>query len=157
MEKWIFMATGMIFLFASSAPIYASNNFQPKGHIQNDRGQKCTYTQTTNHESTYFHGTLTGRAGTIDFDDPMCMSESDFGLRINKMLINNIISRWYSHSDAAFKTKAKELYPSSPLQKKGQCIQSGKYPVIGITVDYEIHNSSIVRVRHGSSVQGCTR
>ncbi|AKJ93876.1 hypothetical protein TVD_00195 [Thioalkalivibrio versutus] len=85
------------------------------------------------------------------------MSEHDVGMDTNLMMINNIISRWYSHRDADFKTRADELYPGSMMQKRGYCIQSNKYPAIGITVDYEIRDASIVRVKHGSSVQGCTR
>lgn len=135
----------------------AGDQFQPKGYIQNDRGDKCWYTQATDLESTYFHGTLKGQMGTITFDDSRCMSEADVGLDVNKMMINNVIARWYSHSDAAFRTRVSELFPSSMMQKKGLCIQSSKYPAIGITVDYEVRGNSIVRVRHGSSVQGCKK
>lgn len=136
---------------------YAADGFQPKGYILNDRGDKCWYTQVTDQEGTYFHGKLKGRMGTITFDDPRCMSEADVGLDVNKMMINNVIARWYSHSDAAFQTRVSELFPGSMMQEKGFCIQSGKYPIIGITVDYEVQDKSIIRVRHGSSVQGCTK
>ena len=129
-----------------------ANDFQPRGNIQNDQGQRCTYTQTTDHDSLYFHG-LPGRMGILAFDDPRCMSASD----INKMRVNNVITRWYSHPDAAFKTRVQDLYPTSMMQKRGLCIQSTKYPGIGVTVDYEIQGNSIVRVRHGGSVQGCQR
>ena len=134
-----------------------SERFQKKGHIQNDAGGKCTYSQTVNEQSKYFHGTLAGVTGTITFDDTACMSDSGVGLDTNKMMINNVIARWYSHSDAAFKTKASQLYPTSLLQKKGKCMQSGKYPAVGITVDYQVKNDSITGVIHGASVQGCKR
>jgi len=49
------------------------------------------------------------------------------------------------------------LFPTSLLQKRGQCIQSKKYPAIGIVVDYEGSRDSIVRVRHGMSAKGCTQ
>jgi hypothetical protein len=130
-----------------------ANNFQPRGHIQNDQGQRCTYTQTTDNDSVHFHGTLPGRMGILTFDDPRCMSVSD----VNKMRINHVITRWYSHPDAAFKTRVQDLYPTSMMQKRGVCIQSGKYPIIGVTIDYEIQGNSIVRVRHGNSIQGCQR
>ena len=145
----------LVACFASTSAL-ASEAFQPKGFIQNDRGEKCLYTQTTQSNSTYFHGSLKGRIGTITFEVPGCMSGKELGLDVNKMMINNVLSRWYSHADAAFKTRTDDLQPSSLMQMKGQCIQSAKYPVIGITVDYEVTNSSIVRVRHGSAVQGCT-
>jgi hypothetical protein len=48
------------------------------------------------------------------------------------------------------------MYNGSALQKKGKCIQSKKYPAIGITIDYFIKGSSITGAIHGSSVQGCT-
>lgn len=132
------------------------DKFQRKGYIQNDNGDKCWYTQQVDSQSKYFHGTLTGYAGIIKFDDANCMSDHGIGLDTNKMMINNLISRWYSHSDAKFKTRASELYKGSALQKKGQCMQSGTYATIGITVDYIVENDSIVEVRHGASVQGCT-
>ncbi len=67
-----------------------------------------------------------------------CMSDSGVGLFVNKMMINNTISKWYSHSVAAFQTRESEMFNGSELQKKGKCIQSKKYPLIGITVDYYI-------------------
>jgi hypothetical protein len=155
-QHFFAIATTML-LSITSLQLHAAGNFQPNGHIQNDRGESCTYTQATDPKSTYFHGTLTSRTGAITFDNPTCMSESDVGLDVNKMMINNVISRWYSHSDAAFQTRVSELYPGSMMQKKGSCIQSQKYPAIGIAIDYEIRNGSIVSVRHSSSVQGCTR
>ncbi|MBN1363295.1 MAG: hypothetical protein JW976_00670 [Syntrophaceae bacterium] len=126
------------------------------GYIQNDKGEKCWYTQVVKENNTYFHGSLKGTNGIITFDNPMCMSDSGLGLDVNKMMINNIISRWYSHSDADFQTRVSEMYNGSMLQKKGKCIQSKKYPLVGITVDYFIKGNSITGVIHGSSVQGCT-
>jgi len=149
-------AIAAIVFMAVPHPSMASGGFQPKGHIQNDQGQRCSYTQTTDNDSVYFHG-LPGRMGILTFDDPRCMSASELGLDVNKMMINNVIARWHSHPDAAFKTRVHELYPTSMLQKRGLCIQSTKYPGIGITVDYEIRGNSIVRVRHGGSIQGCQR
>lgn len=127
-----------------------------KGYIQNDKGEECWYTQVVKENNSYFHGSLKGSNGIITFDKPTCMSDSGLGLDINKMMINNIISRWYSHSDANFQTRVSEMYKGSALQKRGKCIQSKKYPSIGITVDYFIKNNSITGVIHGSSVQGCT-
>lgn len=147
---------GLAVCFASTSA-FSSDIFLPKGDIQNDRGEKCWYTQTTQSDSTYFHGTLKGRMGTITFDNARCMSDADVGLDVNKMMINNVISQWYSHSNAAFKTRVNEFFSGSMMQKKGVCIQSSKYPAMGVTVDYEIKDSSIVRVRHGSAVQGCTK
>jgi hypothetical protein len=129
---------------------------QKKGYIQNDSGEKCGYTQEIVENHKYFHGSLPGNHGIITFDEPSCMSDSGIGLDTNKMMINNIISRWYSHSDAKFQTRVSEMFNGSMMQKKGRCIQSKTYSAIGITVDYIVKNNSITSVIHGSSVQGCT-
>lgn len=71
------------------------------------------------------------------------------------MMINNLISKWYSHSDARFKTHATDLYPTSAMQIKGYCMQSTTYPMVGVLIDYEIKNNSIVKVVHSSSVGEC--
>jgi hypothetical protein len=149
---------GLIFisLFVSSIALAGPTGALKKGYIQNDKGDECWYTQVVKENSTYFHGSLMGINGIITFDNPACMSDSGLGLDVNKMMINNIISRWYSHSDADFRTRVSEMFNGSALQKKGKCIQSMKYPVVGITVDYFIKDNSITGVIHGSSVQGCT-
>lgn len=143
--------------FIGATDAIASDDFQSTGYIRNDQGEKCWYKQATTTDGKYFHGSLTARMGTITFDNPQCMKDTGIGLDTNKMMINNVVSRWYSHSDADFKTKPNEMFPSSMMQKKGFCIQSGKYPAIGITIDYEVNKSSIVRVRHGSALQGCKK
>lgn len=142
-------------LLNCSAALAGPTNAQKEGFIQNDNGEKCWYKQILK-ENTYFHGELKGTNGIITFDDPACMSDKGLGLDINKMMINNVISRWYSHSDANFQTRTSEMFTGSMLQEKGKCIQSMKYPIMGITVDYFIKNDSITGVIHGSTIQGCT-
>lgn len=145
---------GLILLVSSTVlagPAGALN----KGYIHNDQGKKCWYTQVIKEKNTYFHDSLPGKNGIITFDSSTCMTDSGLGLDINKMLINNVISRWYSHDDANFQTRVSEMYNGSPLQKKGRCIQSQRYPIIGVTVDYFTKNNSITGVIHGSSVTGC--
>jgi hypothetical protein len=132
-----------------------SESYLKRGYIQNDKGYKCWYTQKTDPNNTYFHGRK-NTVGIITFENPKCMSDSGLGLDINKMMINNVISRWYSHPDANFQTRVSEMFNSSPLQKKGKCIQSKKYPIIGITVDYFISNNSIKGAIHGMAISGCT-
>lgn len=126
-----------------------------KGYIQNDQGQKCWYKQKAKMNNTYFHKGMTGNNGVLTFDNPTCMSDSGAGLEVNMMLINNVITRGYSHADADFQTKVSQLYPSSMSQIKGKCIQSKKYPIIGVVVDYFIKGDSITGVIHGSSLMGC--
>jgi hypothetical protein len=91
----------------------------------------------------------------MTFDDPSCMSDSSLGLDVNKIMINNMITRKYSHSDVKFMTRVGDMRSGSTLQVKGQCIQSETYPMIGVTVDYLIEKSSIKQVVHGSSAGGC--
>lgn len=156
----LLLSAAYVFAIVLSVPASAAS-FQPKGYIQNHSGTKCWYTQRTEAESTYFHGTLKGAMSTVTFADAKCMSEGLGGQDVNIMMINNIIARWYYgsqvQSDAAFQTRADELLPTSMFQKKGRCMQSKTYPSIGVTVDYEISNGAIVRVRHGNAVQGCKR
>ncbi|WP_404366769.1 hypothetical protein [Marinobacter sp.] len=139
-------------------PAFAGSSlFQPKGFIQNDQGEQCWYHQKVVEGSHYFHDGVTANIGVLTFDDQSCMQASEFGQTVNKMMINNVISRWYSRGDANFKNRESELFPTSLLQKRGQCIQSKKYPATGIVVDYEESQESIVRVRHGMSAQGCKK
>lgn len=143
-------------ILAATSIVHAQ---QPKGYIQNDNGEKCWYTQTTKESDTYFHSDgVTSNTSTLTFDDPNCMADSGtgLGLDVNKMMINNIITRPYSHSDADFQTRVSEMFPSSALQIRGQCIQSKKYPIIGVTVDYIVKNGSITKVKHGPAAGGCS-
>lgn len=149
----------IIFMFialsTSGSALAGPTGVLKNGYIQNDQGEKCSYRQVIKQNNTYFHSSLKGTNGIITFDNPTCMTDSGLGLNANKMMINNIISRWYSNSDANFKTRVSEIYNGSLMQKKGNCIQSTKYPNIGIMVDYFVENNSIKGVIHGSSVQGC--
>ncbi len=154
-DKQMFISIFISFFISSI--VYADpTGALKKGYMQNDQGEKCWYTQVVKEDYTYFHGSLKEIDGIITFDNPTCMSDSGIGLDTNKMMINNIISRWYSHSDANFQTRVSEMYNGSLMQKKGECIQSKTYSGIGITVDYFVKNNSITGVIHGSSVQGCT-
>lgn len=146
----------LISLFTSGFALAGPTGAQKKGYIQNDQGEKCWYTQVVKENNTYFHGSLKGTNGIITLDNSTCMADNGIGLDVNKMMINNIISKWYSHRDANYQTRVSEMHKGSLMQKKGKCIQSKKYPIMGITVDYFVENKSITGVIHGSSVQGCT-
>tara|TARA_R110001592_G_scaffold32162_2_gene112777 strand:+ start:31621 stop:32091 length:471 start_codon:yes stop_codon:yes gene_type:complete len=126
-----------------------------KGYVQNDEGEKCWYTQKFIDDVIYFSKKHTQNIGVITFDDPSCMSDNGLGLSAHKMMINNVISRWYSHDDANFQTNADELFSSSRLQIKGQCMQSKTYGMIGVLLDYKIEEDSIIQVTHSSSMGGC--
>lgn len=128
---------------------------QPKGFIQNDQGGQCWYTQVTTRGAIYFHS-IPGTTSTLTFDDPMCMKEGALGQDVNKMLINIIIARNYSHSNANYKTRPGEMYKTSVLQMRGQCIQSATYPSIGVLVEYHQNKSAIYMVKHSASAGRCS-
>lgn len=141
----------LVFLF--SLPVVAGpQKALKKGFVPNDSGKKCWYTQEFKDGVVHFTEKLTQNIGIITFDKPDCMTDSGLGLDVNKMMVNNLVSKWYSHDDANFKTSVPYLYSSSTFQVKGQCIQSETYPMIGI----QIENNSIAKVVHGSSVGGCS-
>ena len=154
MKPATLLVSGLTCLLLGSGATSAGS-MPSKGYVQNDQGEKCWYTQTVDSKSNYFHSALTATVGTIRFDVATCMSDSGIGLETNKMMINNVISRWYSRSDAKFMTRASELFKGSTLQERGQCMQSRTYSAIGIVVDYQIKGDSIIGVKHGPSLQGC--
>lgn len=123
--------------------------FQPKGHINNASGEKCTFVQTAE-QTSYFHG-VPGQVVTLVFDNPECMENND----INLMMINNSITRRYAQPDANFATRENELFRTSPLQVRGECIQSKTYPDIGVAVEYVRRAGHILSVKHGATVARC--
>lgn len=129
-----------------------------KGFIRNEQGAKCWYTQGgVRDEQSYFHKDLLGNYGVLTFDNPKCMrASSDFGQDVNKRMINNIVVRRYSHSDANFATRVGEMFDGSLSQSRGKCIQSRTYPGIGVAIQYLHSGSSIAQVVHGSTIQGCS-
>jgi hypothetical protein len=137
---------------------YTFHGFQEKGYIYSGEGKKCWFTQKEVKSSYFSDGGISGIVGVLTFDDSNCMSAHSLGLShmINKDMINMRISAWHSHSDADFKTKENELYGGSAFQEKGECMQSGTYPNIGVTIDYILNKKgAIATVNHGSTVGGC--
>lgn len=124
-------------------------------HIRNDMGEACTYTQLEYAGARFFHRSLPGKTSAIKFRDPQCMQESEVGQMVNIMQINNIITRPYSHNDADWQTRAGDLHDSSGLQKRGQCIQSARYPGRSVAVEYIEQDGAIAYVLHAAGVQGC--
>lgn len=154
------MVKVIIFSFLILSMLSQAMAFQPRGQIQNNEGDQCWYTQIEK-ESDFFIDQLDEtKIRVLTFDDPGCMHKGDLGqpgLDINKTMINNIITRRYSHSDANFQTRVRELYPTSMMQRQGLCIQSETYSSIGVMVYYVIKNNSINRVFHSYSLQGCEK
>lgn len=153
------IAFSLIFSFLFSSSVYS---FNKKGYIQNHNGEQCWYTQKTVPGKWYFSSSLTSSTQKLlKFDDPNCMNYDqgnlELTLNVNAFMINNILKRWYSHSDANFQTRAGDLIHSKDMkfQEVGYCIKSKKYPMAGISVAYISNDSAIVEVMHSSSVGGC--
>jgi len=132
----------------------ASATGQPRGYISNESGKNCAYIQITTQGVKYFHS-IPGNYSRLTFDDPACMKDTGLGLDINKMMINNILARWYSHPNAAFATLPSQLRRTSVLQVRGQCMQSATYPIIGVAIEYHIMGNSITSVSHAATAGGC--
>ncbi len=135
-----------------------ASGFQTKGFIWSGEGKKCWYKQHEQKSGYFSNGGISGNIGVLTFDKSNCMSEDSMGLghMLNKNMINGMVSNWYSHSDAKFKTEEKELYDSSLFQKKGKCMQSRTYEQIGITIDYFLGgDGGISTIYHGASVGEC--
>jgi len=152
------MVKVIIFSFLILSMFSQAIAFQPRGQIQKNEGDQCWYTQIEK-ESDFFIDQLDEtKIRVLTFDDPQCMHKGNLGqsgLNINKRMINNIITKRYSHADANFKTHVNDLYPTSMMQRQGLCIQSEKYPSIGVMVYYKVENNSITHVFHSHSIQGC--
>jgi hypothetical protein len=147
--------TGIIFLSFVNIANAGPQKALSRGYVLNDSGEKCWFDQQFEDQVLYFFERHAQDLGVMVFDTPGCMADSGLGLDANKLAVNNLISKWYSHDDAQFKTHPSDIYPSSQLQIKGQCMQSETYPSQGILVDYKIHEGSIVRVTHGGSMGQC--
>lgn len=128
---------------------------QPRGYIQNDWGDICWYKQTTIQRIQYFQ-TIPNKTATLILDKSSCMKNGALAQDGNKMLINNSISRPYSHPDAKFLTRVDELYKTKLFQLRGQCIQSATYSIIGVIVEYHEANDSIYMVKHAPSAGHCS-
>jgi len=84
------------------------------------------------------------------------MATAGFDGDVNVRMINFAVSRWHSHEDAAFAVRLDELRKGSLLQVRGHCIQSKRYPQVGIAIEYFEQNGYIVGVKHSHTVGGCT-
>ena len=115
-----------------------------KGYINNEDGEKHWYSQTME-KMKYFHS-MDANTHILVFDKPMVDTD------INKMMINNIVKRWYGVSDCKFK---KETGTKSIFQKKGFCFQSENYKRIVIVIDYIVDGDFIIKVYHAQGIAPC--
>ncbi len=135
-----------------TAPVCAAP--QPKGFILNSTGQKCWFTQQV--EQVAHFQTIPAPTSTLVFADPRCMSATGLDAEINVRMINLAISRWYSHPDAEFAVQLGELRKSSPIQVRGKCMQSRRYPTIGVALEYFQQNGYLVGAKHAPAAGACT-
>lgn len=143
-----------IVLAAVALPVPASAAPQPKGFIINAAGQQCWYVQNVE-QAAHFHA-IPGPISTLVFADQHCMSATGLDAEINVRMINIAISRWYSHTDAGFAVELGELRKGSVLQVRGKCMQSRRYPAIGVAIEYFQQKGYLVGVKHSPTVGGCT-
>ena len=154
MKAFSILAITAASVLSAEAAVAGPEKFELKGFVSNDAGEKCWYQQKVISNALHFHGdAIASTNGEIVFDDPQCMRDSGEGLDANKVLINDLISTWYSHADANFDTKS--LRRSSLAQEVGQCMQSKRFAAIGVVVDYVVVDQSIVKVFHGPALEGC--
>ncbi len=134
--------------------------FNKTGFIHNGGGEKCWYTQTYEETNPYFmkdsmKNTTHHDVRTIRFNDPDCMANKYDAH--NKILINEIISRWflttYVQADAVFDTQ--KLHHPSEFQSHGRCIQSRIYPSQGILIEYFYDGDNISGVSYTIAIGGC--
>lgn len=143
--------------FVLLAATTAHAEFPTRGFIQNYAGEGCMFTQTAQEGSHHFYGSeLTSILRTVTFIDESCMTGSSGEMAVNIANINAEIARPYSHADANFALGEHELMNSSFMQKRGRCIQSRKYPIIGVAVEYVKGKTGIAKVYHATTANGCT-
>jgi hypothetical protein len=154
MKVFSILAIAAASCLVAEAAVAGPEKFEAKGFITNAAGERCSYQQKVVSGARHFHGdAIASTNGEIVFDDPQCMKDAGEGLDANKTMINETISKWYSHADANFDTK--NLRRSSLAQEVGQCMQSKRFAAIGVVLDYEISDGSIVKVYHGPALEGC--
>ena len=153
MTKALLLASLFLGLIIGSQQADASSHHRPKGFIRNLDGNKCWFLQNMKKADTYFHSEITANTATLVFDDPKCMSAEGWEADVNIMMINNFIAYPYSHRDAAFMSRPEELREGGLFQIRGKCIQSAKYALVAVAVDYIVEGRFIVAVKHSQTLE----
>ena len=142
----IVIGVAAMMLFAAEQPRY--------GEIHNAGGFGCTFSQRQ--ERTEYLHTLPAGETILTFHDPHCMSaEGSAGFQ-NRAAIARVIAYPYSHADADFAVYPTEWFEPISFQRRGQCIQSRRYPDMGVAVEVTTSDGYITEVRHSITVSGCT-
>ena len=118
------------------------------GGIEAGDGRYCAFKRVVKENSTYFYGDdLTCNHVVLTFRSPTCMKDTD----ANRKKINELVSKPYSHADANFQTIPRYTKKRAALQVEGYCIQSLKYSLIGVAIDYVVEGGYITSVIHCSA------
>ena len=128
-----------------------------QGHIYNEFGDQCRYVQHATHRDAppYFYDGLPGSDTLMVFADPKCLIPDVLGIGYLQEQVNVTVAKWYSNSDAAFKTAPSDLTDKFIKRANGWCIQSETYPFIPVLIDYFVDGESLAAVLHGQGPPGC--
>ena len=137
-----------IFLIISQS-VHA-DELQKRGYILNANGKECRFEQETVDGSHYFSNSLKSNIAVLSFTDPKCMKTDGVNEFVNISQINKAVSRWYSHSDAKFKTGQNDLVEANGLINVGYCMMSETYKSIAVSIDYQIENGAFTKVVHAT-------
>ena len=147
MKLLLTVAAGIASLSVSAAQ-------QPRfGEIQNSGGFGCTFSQRQ--ERAEYLNSLPSNETILTFHDPRCMSdEGDAGF-LNRTSIASAIAYSYSHRNANFAVLPNEWHDPISPQLRGKCVQSRRYPSVGVAVDFQTLDGYISEVRHSITLSGC--
>lgn len=131
-----------------------SDAVQPRGHIRSAHGDHCDFVNVAYDDARYFFPSASGRLIVMRFEDATCMSVRGRDIAMdNRIRIAQRVGRWYSHSDADWQAYPLEKAPG-PLQARGYCMRSGKYPVT-VVLDFVVENGAITEVPHTMGLMNC--
>ena len=128
-----------------------------QGHIYNEFGDQCRYVQRATHRDSpsYFDGDARATDTIMVFSDPKCMTPDVLGIGYLQEQVTVTVAKWYSNSDAAFKTAPSDLTDKFFKRANGWCIQSETYPLITVLIDYFVDGESLAAVLHAQGPPGC--
>jgi hypothetical protein len=113
-------------------------------YIFNEDSVKCEYSIQITEKDRYFSSMLPASIRNLSFLSPTCMKDNP----VNRMLINNRITREGAVSDAKFATRIEEMFGKKGMLEKGYCIQSTNYPILAVAVDFETQAGHITSVKY---------
>ena len=128
------------------------------GYVHNEWGDQCEYVQHATHRdaSSYFFDKYPGSENIMVFSDQKCMTPDVLGMGYLQKQVNVLLAKWYSaNSDAAFKTEPRDLSMTRKIRDRGWCMQSAKYPLSSVLIEYFVDEGRLVAVMHTDGIAGC--